>query len=66
MEQNTVTGFIVGLMIGLLICFVVAISATISSYKKGQIDYHNGKVQYHLQEQVDGSTKWVYNNVEYH
>jgi len=50
--------FLSGLMLGLIITLICVISISKSSYKMGQIDCYNGKMNYTIVDQPDGTTKW--------
>jgi hypothetical protein len=52
----------IGLLAGAMLWMYKA--GTTSGYRQGQIDYHNGVVQYKLIEQKDKSTKWMDINIK--
>ena len=54
--------YVLILFIVLLSLFVLMVTAGICydyGYKEGQVDYANGRVEYHLYKKADSTTVWL-------
>lgn len=61
MNDNSFFAFIIGLIFGGFLFVTIAMNFTeyTISYKQGQIDAINGKIQFQLKDNPDGTREWV-------